>query len=164
MRPLFIIIALQLLGLTIFGQELSTKRNALYLSGDWMTKNISASLSYERLILISRNGQFQVGSSLGYGRWYTVDSKGSNYNLNLHFMVGMSNTRGEFTLGLRCKDNEGHYFYPEPPEEPVQSTNRQLSYFPNLSIGFRYQKPGGHLLIKSAIGIPFLQVSLGYQF
>jgi hypothetical protein len=78
MRPLFIIIALQLLGLTIFGQELSTKRNALYLSGDWMTKNISASLSYERLILISRNGQFQVGSSLGYGRWYTVDSKGSN--------------------------------------------------------------------------------------
>ncbi len=118
MRPFYIIIALQLLGSTLFGQEQSTKRNALYLSGDWMTKNLSASLSYERLILISRNGQFQVGSSLGYGRWYSVDSKGSNYHLNLHFMAGMSNTRGEFTLGLRCMDNEGDYFYPEPPEEP----------------------------------------------
>jgi hypothetical protein len=128
-----------------------------------MTKNLSASLSYERLILIFRNGQFQVGSCLGYGRWHKVDLKGSIYNLNLHFMAGKRNTRGEFSLGLRLMDNDGHYFYPDPPEEPVQSTNSQLSCFPNLSIGFRYQKPCGHLLFKSTIGIPFLQVSPGYQ-
>ncbi|MEN8227654.1 MAG: hypothetical protein ABFS38_05825 [Bacteroidota bacterium] len=129
-----------------------------------MTKNLSASLNYERIILISNSGQFQMGSSLSYGRWFTVDSKGSNYGMNLHFIAGASSTHAELTLGLRCMDNEGHYFYPEPPEHQAESENNQLSFFPNVSIGFRYQKPGGRLLIRSAFGIPFLQVSLGYQF
>lgn len=145
-------------------QEQTIKKNALYFSGDWMTKNLSASLNYERSMLISGSGQFQISSSLGYGRWYTVDSKGSNYNMNLHLIAGVGVPRVELTMGLRCIDNEGHYFYPEPPEGLAESVNNQLSFFPHITIGFRYQKPGGRLLLRAAMGIPFLQFSLGYQF
>lgn len=88
-----------------------------------------------------------------------------DYSINLHLIAGVSNTHAELTMGLRCMDNGGHYFYPDPPPDgSVGSKNNQLSFFPNVSIGFRYQKTGGRLLIRSAIGIPFLQISLGYQF
>ena len=154
-----------MLGPALFGQEQTTKKNALYLSGDWMTKNLSTSLNYERIIFIAGSGSFQIGSSLSYGRWFTVDSKGSHYSMNLHLIAGVSDTRAELTMGLRCMDNAGHFFYPDPPPEgSAGSENNQLSFFPNVSIGFRYQKPGGRLLFRSAIGIPFLQISLGYQF
>lgn len=80
-------------------------------------------------------------------------------------MTGANNAHAEFTIGLRCMDNDGHYFYPEtPPGGAAESEKNQLSFFPNVSIGFRYQKPGGHLLLRTSFGIPFLQVSLGYQF
>ena len=119
-------IVILMTGLTLSGQEQTTKKNALYLSGDWMTKNLLASLSYERIILITGNGKFQLGSSLAYGRWFTVDSKGSHYNMNLHLLAGTSNARAELTLGLRCMDNEGHYFWPEPPE-PSEAHEREPS-------------------------------------
>ena len=163
MRPIFLILIFSI-GSILFAQEESAKKNALYLSGDWMTKNLSASLNYERLLLITDNGKYHLASSLAYGRWYTVDSKGSNYSMNLHFLAGENNTQAELSLGIRCMDNEGHYFYPEPPEESLEQEQNQLSFFPDISIGFRYQKPGGRLLFRSAIGIPFLQISLGYCF
>ena len=105
-----------------------------------------------------------MGSSLGLGRWHTVDSEGSVYNLNFHLLAGTGSFRGELITGIRCMDKGGHYFYPEPPEMPAESEQEELSFFPNISVGFRYQNPGGHFLFKTAIGVPFLQVSLGYQF
>ncbi len=78
----------------------------------------------------------------------------SNRHPGTHGTVGLLGAAGALTW----------HFWPEPPEEPGDMDSNQLSFFPNVSIGLRYQKPGGRLLFRSAIGFPFLQLSLGYQF
>ncbi|MEN8202620.1 MAG: hypothetical protein ABFS28_08500 [Bacteroidota bacterium] len=160
---------LSIITMGVWGQhayevERGIKRNNVYISGDWMTRNLSASLNYERLLLISKQGNIRISSSLGYGRWFTVDGKGSHYNMDFHFLAGSGTIMLEASTGLRCMDNEGHYFYIEPPEFSAGAESEQYSFFPNLNLGFRYQKPGGHLLFRTALGIPLLQISLGYQF
>lgn len=110
----------------------SYHRNALYVSGDWMTKNLSPSINYERVLYSTDNQILRVNSSLGYGRWYTVDSKGSNYNLNLHLLAGSHGRLAEFTLGIRGMDNEGTISIRSPLKEgrnrrPAGYSSSQIS-------------------------------------
>lgn len=144
--------------------EQAHKKNAFYISGDWMTTTLTASLNYERAILTTNSGLLHaINGSVAYGRWLTVSSKGSNYNIDLHFISGLGNQHAELTMGLRCT-YKGDYFYSDGPTNQDESWSQNLSYLPLFTFGYRYQKPGGRFLFRASTGIPFFQFSMGYLF
>jgi hypothetical protein len=104
-----------------------------------------------------------LNARINYGRWFAVSAGGSNYTFTLHSITGLSKHHLEATLGLSVYFDAIDYKYELDFNSNVARKDFFL-YIPQISIGYRYQKPGGVLIFRGGVGIPYVQCSIGLAF
>ena len=141
-----------------------TKKNAIYLSADITGALLASTINYERTLVSTDLGIMRfLNARINYGRWFAVSAGGSNYTFTLHSITGLSKHHLEATLGLSVYYDAIDYEYELDFNNNAEKTDFLL-YIPQISIGYRYQKPGGILIFRGGVGIPFIQCSIGFAF
>ena len=162
---------------TAFCQEMDTdakrsglKKNAVYLTGGSVLAYGAAEGNYERLLGESARGFLSsYWVRAGYGVWYNWEDSGNLFVIGLSALTGRKKSHAEFNIGFTTKY--------DPDSYDIGVNNAQLSgeqlpskseYRENQmagSIGYRFQKPGGHFIFRTGIGYPeSLYISLGFCF
>jgi hypothetical protein len=104
-----------------------------------------------------------LNARMGYGRWMGITIGGSHYTFTMHSISGLKMHRFETTLGLAVYFDKVHYNR-EIEDNGAPQIRDYLLYIPQISLGYRYQKPAGKLMFRACAGIPYFQVSLGLAF
>ena len=141
-----------------------TKKNAIYLSADITSALLASTISYERNLVSTdlRIMRF-LNARIAYGRWFAIYAGGSNYTFTLHSVTGLNKHHLEATLGLSVYFDAIDYKYELDYNSNAEKTDFLL-YIPQISLGYRYQKPGGKLVFRGCVGIPYVQCSIGLAF
>lgn len=126
----------------VTGVSLGALDNGLALYAD-MT------FSYERILVAE--DKFQIGGQIGLGGYAVWGAGGYKVSPRAVMLVGGGNSHLETTLGTNffvLGDLEGY-----------------KPFIPAGSIGYRYQKPDGGFVFRSAVGFrEFIQLGIGYSF
>ena len=141
-----------------------TKKNAIYLSADITSALLASTINYERnLVSTDLRIMRSLNARIAYGRWFAIYAGGSNYTFTLHSITGLNKHHLEATLGLSVYFDAIDYKYELDYNSNAEKTDFLL-YIPQISLGYRYQKPGGKLVFRGCVGIPYVQCSIGLAF
>lgn len=140
------------------------RKNAIYLNGDITSALVASTINYERNIFSPDLKLLRhVHARIGYGRWFAISTGGSNYTLAIHLITGLNKHHLEGVLGLSAHFDKIDYQY-ELNRNGDANAKEYLLYLPQISIGYRFQRPGGILIFRICAGIPYLQCSIGFAF
>jgi len=166
---LFIFLSIACLSTQVVAQDtLQTKsKNAIYASVGTAFVWHMANFNYERNLFPSRNlmnKNYFIRAR--FGKLYTWYSDGFNSSLSLQAVYGERNSHLELGVGLW-----GYFDMTDYTNGSASGTATDTSMwtytviYPDLNIGYRYQKPSGGLVFRSGIGFPDgVYLSLGYAF
>ena len=131
--------------------------NSLYVgAGSWIVIS-SASLNYERRVISSSNGKLHlfghVGAVTGFA-FYDGTYVGGTFGATL--LTGEKNSHFELSAGVATGSNESL--------DTERVLNNIRIAYPDVSIGYRYQKPSGGLVFRAHAGTLGLGIGLGYAF
>ena len=131
-------------------QESGYKKNSMYMTAGLI---YSLTVCYEREIKsFDQNKRFVIRGIGGYGI-RIFEFEGPVAALMVNCIRGGQNNHLEYGAGLSTEIME-HISY-----------NRDFKVWPAVSIGYRYQKPGGNFVFRTGGGWPeAAYVSIGFAF
>jgi len=107
----------------------------------------TANVNYERMVKELPKSYLSVKA--GFGGYASWNSSGQTYSLSLVHLAGKKNNHLESGAGLIYLHEKGW----------------ESQLWPDLHIGYRYQKPDGELLFRTGLGFPEgLYLGAGFAF
>jgi hypothetical protein len=160
---LFVLIHISSLAQSASNPDSGIKKNAIYLSAERFLL-VGANLSYERNLFNPDITFIRfINARVSYGWWLSIAAGGSNYAFTLHSISGLNNHHIEGVLGLSIYvDCKG--YNRELCKNDDVSIKKYILPLPQVGLGYRYQKPDGHIIFRTCVGIPFVQCSFGVAF
>lgn len=149
------------------------RKNTLYGGIGFFFIYAVADVNYERLIAIPRKGFIKsYWIRAGSGSYASWGGKGKIFILGLTMLSGSRNNHIEFNLGYSSLFDKDEYentldnynsggsaYY----ARPVKSSYRNP--LPFIGTGYRFQKPGGHFILRSGISLPeSVYLGIGFSF
>ena len=129
------------------------------MSVDWLAGMLGTTLNYERNLFTPNIKIIQsLNAQIGAGLFKMSSAGGFYYNFALHFISCLNKHHIETTLGLTVNYDYEDYKYSNRP------LNEFVHKLPQISLGYRYQKPGGKFIFRTCVGIPYVQCSVGLAF
>ncbi|HPR31041.1 MAG TPA: hypothetical protein PLK12_03055 [Prolixibacteraceae bacterium] len=137
------------------GQAQSTNNIVLGKASLWIMGQ-AVQVGYERTLFEGKYGSF--AASAAYGLWKDLYEDGDFFNLAGKYLLGKKSHHLELSVGAAMKIHYDQYY-------TGQNKFDHLSWLPDVSIGYRYKKPSGHLMLGAGVGFPSLvSVTMGYAF
>ena len=146
------------------------KKNAIYVTLGTVSLAGAYNINYERMIVGFDQGSVQgLWAKAGVGYWGVWSVGGPYQSLTLGILTGPKSSHFELNAGVARMVNQQGYDNAElingdnPEQPPLRSDYIDIN--PVGSMGYRYQKPGGHFLFRAGLGYPeTLYVGLGVAF
>ncbi|MBX0333092.1 hypothetical protein K3G39_07570 [Pontibacter sp. HSC-14F20] len=146
------------------------RKNAILATAGTVGLMGAYSLSYERMLLASKEGSMQgLWAKVSVGGWGVWSSGGPYQSVMLGTMTGRKNNHLELNFGLaRTVDNSAYDHVKKLSEhfsEPQPLKSDYINLRPAGSIGYRYQKPASRLFFRAGAGYPeILYLGIGAAF
>ena len=139
-RPFLFVLSIFLTGFNgfVFSQDRLTARNAVYIEG--ATRGPVYSVNYDRI--------FRQGEKLAYSfrGGFSIYSNTVSFPVGINFVTGLHEHHAEFSLTvIPYIDYDVHLI-------GSNHTESDKYIFVNPAIGYRYQKAGGGIFFKAAVG------------
>ena len=176
-KTLLIIVVLSCFHGVIYSQSDNSKEqegvksNALQISGGYSPFGGAYNISYERfMISFKENTLMGLWAKAGIGEWYFPwgNGGGPHQNLSLTLLTGQRSSHFELNIGLARFYDQNNYERDQSNAGLISNskTRNDYRYFdPIGSLGYRYQKPSGNLIIRCGLGYPeSCYVGLGFAF
>lgn len=171
------LVAVFLLCYHTYGQEQTTtegtksyKKNAILATVGTVGLMGAYSLSYERMLLASKEGSIQgLWAKVGAGGWAVWSSGGPYQSLMLGTMTGKKNSHFELNFGLARMVDKSAYdrakHISDHLAEPQPSKSDYINMRAAGSAGYRFQKPTSRFLFRTGVGYPeTLYLGIGAAF
>jgi hypothetical protein len=147
------------------------KPNAIGVSTGFFPIYVAWNLYYERRIFYSEQYLFKTFYlRASGGTWEALSPYGHHAGLSICGLTGIGKHHFELRFGATAiietgrYKNEKKYPYNFPNQQPVLLKN-YLLLWPSGSMGYRFQKPGGHFIFRTGAGYPeAIYVGLGLAF
>lgn len=139
-------------------------KNAIHLSSGYF---LNASLEYERVLHAVGDRLVSVNAALTGGYMTNLSGAGPISELKGILLTGKKMHHMEFTAGGRLFfDRVGWYDQREYQVDPYATKSDFLTLTPSVTLGYRYQKPGGSYVFRVGSGFPvhMFYISLGFAF
>jgi hypothetical protein len=106
-------------------------------------------LNYERNLFLFRSSYSNIRT--GFGQMNNLQATGYVYNLTLVQVLGRQASHFEFNIGVKYIQ--------------VPANNGQSTFYPDLFIGYRFEKPDGNFIWRAGLsGLSLINVGAGLKF
>jgi hypothetical protein len=155
---ILLIILIPVFGRSQESDEVTIKKNNLYVTAGTMLIGNSLNLSYERNLSSFNKGL--VNLKLAGGLWHFWEDAGYEGIASWVYLLGKNNKHLELDMGI-------HFRYDHVELSSSTYSKRFFAWYefmPHAAIGYRYVNPENGFILRTGIGTEFIYFGVGATF